>query len=215
MKGCRGGGVQWWHGHGRAAAARGQRASCRDGRHAWSCGVVTLECVMSEVLCVCVCVDPNQPIDLLSEASATWNDVRTFPLLQVRVRNLVSMWRTLPLLVAACALIAPTAADDAEWIEFYDKASNKKAYYHSVTRESKWEAPEGAKIRQMSAEGTASAQRTGKPDQRGTVFFVLMLPIVLVFGGLGLLFHMASKEGLMQALKERAKKQRDRGQARA
>ena len=125
------------------------------------------------------------------------------------------MWRALPLLVAACALLAPTAADDAEWIEFYDKASNKKAYYHSVTRESKWEAPEGAKIRHMSAEGTASAQRTGKPDQRGTVFFVLMLPIVLVFGGLGVLFHMASKEGLMQALKERAKKQRDRGQARA
>ena len=139
-----------------------------------------------------------------------------FPIVQVRARRTsVLMWRALPLLVAACALIAPTAADDAEWIEFYDKASNKKAYYHSVTRESKWEAPEGAKIRQMSAEGTASAQRTGKPDQRGTVFFVLMLPIVLVFGGLGLLFHMASKEGLMQALKERAKKQRDRGQARA
>ena len=104
-------------------------------------------------------------------------------------------WRAVPLLVAACALISQTAADDAEWIEFYDKASNKKAYYHSVTRESKWEAPAGAKIRQMSADGTASAQRTGKPDQRGTVFFVLMLPIVLVFGGLGLLFHMASKEG--------------------
>ena len=132
-----------------------------------------------------------------------------------RSRTSEVMWRALPLLVAACALLAPTAADDAEWIEFYDKASNKKAYYHSVTRESKWEAPEGAKIRHMSAEGTASAQRTGKPDQRGTVFFVLMLPIVLVFGGLGLLFHMASKEGLMQALKERAKKQRDRGQARA
>ena len=174
-------------------------------------------CDERSLMCVCVCVcgpESTNQRDVRGERELG-NDVRTFPLLQVRVRNLVSMWRTLPLLVAACALIAPTAADDAEWIEFYDKASNKKAYYHSVTRESKWEAPEGAKIRQMSAEGTASAQRTGKPDQRGTVFFVLMLPIVLVFGGLGLLFHMASKEGLMQALKERAKKQRDRGQARA
>ena len=169
---------------------------------------------MSEVLCVCVCGPESTNRPLVRGERELPRDVVP-PSASSRRRNLVSMWRALPLLVAACALIAPTAADDAEWIEFYDKASNKKAYYHSVTRESKWEAPEGAKIRQMSAEGTASAQRTGKPDQRGTVFFVLMLPIVLVFGGLGLLFHMASKEGLMQELKERAKKQRDRGQARA
>ena len=124
------------------------------------------------------------------------------------------MRRVAPLLLV-CALIAPTAADDVEWVEFYDKASNKKAYYHSVTRESAWEAPEGAKIREMSPDGTASAQKTGKSDQRGTAFFILMLPITLVLGGLGLLFHMASKEGLMEALKAQAKKQRDRGQARA
>ena len=180
--------------------------------------------VCDERSLMCVCVDPNQPISLLLEARGDvlrqTHLTNTTPCLppecaSSRSRTSEVMWRALPLLVAACALLAPTAADDAEWIEFYDKASNKKAYYHSVTRESKWEAPEGAKIRHMSAEGTASAQRTGKPDQRGTVFFVLMLPIVLVFGGLGVLFHMASKEGLMQALKERAKKQRDRGQARA
>ena len=171
-------------------------------------------CDERSLMCVCVCGPESTNRPLVRGERELPRDVVP-PSASSRRRNLVSMWRALPLLVAACALLAPTAADDAEWIEFYDKASNKKAYYHSVTRESKWEAPEGAKIRQMSAEGTASAQRTGKPDQRGTVFFVLMLPIVLVFGGLGLLFHMASKEGLMQALKERAKKQRDRGQARA
>ena len=143
-------------------------------------------CDERSLMCVCVCVcgseSTNRPV--VRGERELRGDVRHVPpAASSRRRNLVSMWRALPLLVAACALIAPTAADDAEWIEFYDKASNKKAYYHSVTRESKWEAPEGAKIRHMSAEGTASAQGTGKPDQRGTVFFVLMLPIVLVFGG--------------------------------
>lgn len=113
-----------------------------------------------------------------------------------------------------CALIAPTAADDAEWIEFYDKASNKKAYYHSVTRESAWEAPEGARVREMTSEDGATGQKSTKPDKRGTTFIILMLPVVLVFGGLCMLFQMASKEGLMEALAAR-KKQRDRGQARA
>lgn len=118
------------------------------------------------------------------------------------------------LLLLVCGLIAGTAADDAEWIEFYDKTSNKKAYYHSVTRESAWEAPEGARVREMTSEDGATAQNPRKADKRGTAFFILMLPIVLVLGGLGLLFHMASKEGLMEALADR-KKQRDRGQARA
>ena len=63
------------------------------------------------------------------------------------------------LALAALALSSPllVAADDGEWIEFYDKASNKKAYYHSVTRQSAWEAPEGAKVKYMTAEDTSSA----------------------------------------------------------
>jgi hypothetical protein len=122
------------------------------------------------------------------------------------------------LALAALALSSPllVAADDGEWIEFYDKASNKKAYYHSVTRQSAWEAPEGAKVKYMTAEDTSSAQSGGsakKEGKGGTVLVIILLPIVLVLGGLLVLYHMASQEGLMEVLRSKGK-QRDRSQAR-
>ena len=117
-------------------------------------------------------------------------------------------------LVAACALLlcVPVAAEDEEWIEFYDKASNKMAYYHSKTRESAWEPPEGAKVKYVTSDST-SAQSTPAKGGKSLAFMIVVLPIVLVFGGLYVLYYMASQEGLLDALKNR-KKDRERAHVR-
>ena len=97
--------------------------------------------------------------------------------------------------VVAALAAAVAGAAEGEWIEFYDKASNKKAYYHSITRESAWDPPEGQPVRYMSEEQFSSAKSGSTLNKGGndiTVLTVIIMPIVLVFVGLLVLYHMAS-----------------------
>uniref|UniRef100_A0A6V4CQ68 WW domain-containing protein n=1 Tax=Prymnesium polylepis TaxID=72548 RepID=A0A6V4CQ68_9EUKA len=113
------------------------------------------------------------------------------------------------LLLGCVALAAAQAeAEPEEWIESYDKASNRKFYYSAKTRESAWEAPEGAKIRYQ--DGSSSSAKA-KPESSNSVMVLLglLLPIVLPLAGLAYCYHLASKEGLADMLKT-MKAKRDR-----
>ena len=120
------------------------------------------------------------------------------------------------LLLALPSCAAQGEADDM-WIEHFDKASGKPFYYHSRTRETAWSAPIGARVKYMDSDasgggggGTSTASR--KKDEGVGSFWVLMavvLPILLPVIGLGVCYHMASKEGLADVLKSmKAKKDR-------
>ena len=77
------------------------------------------------------------------------------------------------------------------WIEHFDKQSGKPFFYHSVSRETAWEAPAGAKVQYMSeAErgggGSSSGGGTAKAgsSNAGLVTLALVLPIALPMIGL-------------------------------
>lgn len=127
-------------------------------------------------------------------------------------------------LVAFAALLlaaaVPAAADEAEWIESYDKASNKKFYYNSVSRESSWEAPAGAKIKYMSADESFSQSSSSRKSDGGNgllIFGIVVVPMLLLFGGLWIVAQRAAGEGLLEALaskkKERNRAAKRRGQS--
>ena len=110
------------------------------------------------------------------------------------------------------AAAAPAAADEAEWIESYDKASNKKFYYNSVSRESAWEAPAGAKIKYMTADESFSQSSSPTKSDGGNSMMILgiiLVPMLLLFGGLFIVAQRATGEGLLEALAEK-KKERNR-----
>ena len=108
------------------------------------------------------------------------------------------------------AAAAPAAADEAEWIESYDKASNKKFYYNSVSRESAWEAPAGAKIKYMTAdESFSQSSSPTKSDGGMMILGIILVPMLLLFGGLFIVAQRATGEGLLEALAEK-KKERNR-----
>ncbi|KAL1528089.1 hypothetical protein AB1Y20_009455 [Prymnesium parvum] len=107
---------------------------------------------------------------------------------------------------------SPPGVEAEEWIESFDKASNRKFYYSAKTRQSAWDAPAGARIR--SQDGSTSYKSREQPT--GSVWLVLMsflLPIVLPLAGLGYCYYMASKQGLHDALKS-LKARRERSQKR-
>jgi len=107
------------------------------------------------------------------------------------------------------AFLCCAAAQD-EWIESYDKASNKMFYYHSKTRESAWEAPAGAKIRYATeSKGTAGSGEAKPGVSYWLVFFAFIIPIGLPVLGLLYCYYMASAEGLHDILKS-IKAKRDR-----
>lgn len=122
-------------------------------------------------------------------------------------------------LLAALLVAAPVAADDAEWIESYDKASSKKFYYNSVSRESSWEAPAGAKVKYLSADESSSQSSSTKADGGNglTTLSIIVAPMVLLMGGLVVLYQRATGEGLLEALaakgKERNRAAKRRGQS--
>ena len=113
----------------------------------------------------------------------------------------------------SCAAQGEEAED--MWIEHFDKASGKNVYYHSRTRETAWTAPTGARVKYMDnagGGGGGGAATPRKKDEGLGSFWVLMaviLPILLPVIGLGVCYHMASKEGLADVLKSmKAKKDR-------
>lgn len=128
-------------------------------------------------------------------------------------------WSLVALLVlcfAAASRAQEEAADSGEWVEHFDKASGKPFYYHSVTRQTAWEPPAGAKVKYMEADGDSAKTAAGKGgggSSAGMVMLAILLPIGLPFIGLLYCYWAASKEGLSDLLKELRKK-RDRSSKR-
>ena len=125
------------------------------------------------------------------------------------------------LLVGCVAFAAAQAeAEPEEWIESYDKASNKKFYYNSVSRESSWEAPAGAKIKYMSADESFSQSSSSTKSDGGNglmILGIILVPMLLLLGGLFIVAQKATGEGLLDALaakkKERNRAAKRRGQS--
>ena len=93
-------------------------------------------------------------------------------------------------LLAAAALVACALQPAATgWVESYDKKSNKKFYYDEETRKTQWEKPDGVDIKFLDDDPTVGS---GSTKQKGagavTVLAAVMTPVVLVFGGLALLY---------------------------
>lgn len=75
------------------------------------------------------------------------------------------------------------------WIEHFDKQSGKPFFYHSVSRETAWEAPAGAKVQYMNEGergGSSGSGGTAKASSSSPwlVTLALLLPIVLPMLGL-------------------------------
>ena len=114
-------------------------------------------------------------------------------------------------LALALALVSYASAE-ATWIEALDKASGKKFYYNQETRESAWEAPQGVEIKYLGEEGSSASStpsKSGGNASGSTILMILLTPMLLLFGGLGVLYFQASQEGLSDMLKS-MKKKRDR-----
>lgn len=105
---------------------------------------------------------------------------------------------------------------------------DRRFYYHSETRESRWEAPAGVDIQRSDDPRAADAYSSGPgagaaPTKRGlsatdpsTILMTLgsfAVPIGLVFGLLVYLYSAANKEGLADALRH-LKEKRDRSKKR-
>lgn len=105
---------------------------------------------------------------------------------------------------------------------------DRRFYYHSETRESRWEAPAGVDIQRSDDPRAADAYSSGPgagaaPTKRGlsatdpsTILMTLgsfAVPIGLVFGLLVYLYSAAKKEGLVDALRH-LKEKRDRSKKR-
>ena len=81
-------------------------------------------------------------------------------------------------------------ADAGVWVEHFDKQSGKPFFYHSVSRETAWEAPAGAKVQYMNeAERGGGGSSGGGTAKAGSgnawlVTLALMLPIALPMIGL-------------------------------
>lgn len=113
-------------------------------------------------------------------------------------------------LVAAIHIAAVICEEDV-WQEYYDKASHRKYYAHTETRESVWEPPHDVEVRYMDEESlraaAAEAQEANGEAARtdGNNFFTVMLalgvPALVLFGGLYVFYLQASKEGLSDVLK--------------
>ena len=75
----------------------------------------------------------------------------------------MSMRLTCRVVLISCLVLTaaaqPASAAEEEWIEAFDKASAKMFYYHSQTRESRWEPPAGARIKHM--DGSSSSNDNG------------------------------------------------------
>jgi hypothetical protein len=121
------------------------------------------------------------------------------------------------LLVALlAALSAAQDAAEGEWIQHFDTSSGKHFYYHSITRETAWEAPSGAKVKFITegSNGEGSNGASGGTGKGGgaSSFWVMMgllCPILLPMLGLLACYWNASNHGLADALKS-LKKVRDR-----
>lgn len=93
-------------------------------------------------------------------------------------------------------------------------ASLRSFYYHSVTRETRWEAPPGARIKYAEGAGGGSSTPSNRRKAKeglGTSYVMasLLLPIFVPIIGLAVCYWQATKEGLSDALKELSKR-RDR-----
>ena len=124
---------------------------------------------------------------------------------------MVGLLRLLCLLLIGLPLTAAQSEGEV-WIEHFDKASGKPFFYNSVTRESAWEAPEGASVQRLAPEGSSAdgSRNGGSSGNVGLVTLAVLLPIGLPIIGLGICYYMASKEGLADLLKEMRAKDRNR-----
>lgn len=95
-------------------------------------------------------------------------------------------------------------------------------YYHSISRDTKWNAPQGAAIRYLSegepgySGGEAAADAAMLAEEgfsASSALFWLLLPIVLPLIGLAICYWKATNEGLAHALRDLSKK-RDRASKR-
>jgi hypothetical protein len=88
--------------------------------------------------------------------------------------------------------------------------AQRRFYYHSKTRESSWEIPEGARVTYMEGgeTGEGSASKRAKKDGTSSMWVLvgLLVPIVLPLLGLAACYWQATREGLAEALKELGKR---------
>ena len=97
-----------------------------------------------------------------------------------------------------------------------DTDPRRRFYYHAESQKTAWEAPAGARVqRAESASAGSSAGGLRATDGSTMILTVLALgvPVLILFGGLLVIYYQASREGLHEMLKN-LKQKRDRSMKR-
>ena len=92
------------------------------------------------------------------------------------------------------------------------RPSPRRFYYHAESQKTAWEAPTGARVQRAASASAGSAAGGLRATDGSTMMLTvlaLVVPVLILFGGLLVIYYQASREGLHEMLKN-LKQKRDR-----
>ena len=90
--------------------------------------------------------------------------------------------------------------------------SPRRFYYHAESQKTAWEAPAGARVQRAASASAGSAAGGLRATDGSTMMLTVLalgVPVLILFGGLLVIYYQASREGLHEMLKN-LKQKRDR-----